>query len=376
MRVAAFLATQQLGLSTIGMARKPPATLRQRGGQAGNIAATAPGGAAEAGPPAKAAGRARRILSAQLPTVLLATLVIHKAATDSLGRFTRNTGAEYSATSASILGEFIKVPVLLTAITFFEGPSRVLPILREARDVAPWNLCLPGLAWAVQNVLYFMALSHLSAASYQILSQTKLLFTGFFMSALLGKRLSMKQILSLGLLLAGSAATQVSEISRASLVGSGNALYGGFLAVLGAFLAALPNVYYEKILKSSEATSSFWAKNVQVTFWIAAWLSIGGVAKVFAEGGVGGLRALGNVSGVLDGVTFWVWSLITMQSLKCLIIPATLKYADNILYAFAKPAAILVTAAGTTMATGIVPTPVFCAGAVLCTVAMVMYEAK
>ena len=88
-----------------------------------------------------------------------------------------------------------------------------------------------------------------SAASYQILSQSKLIFTGFFMVTLLGKRLSAKQLLALVVLLAGSVCTQLSEISRSSLVGGGNPLYGGFLTVLGAALSALPNVYYEKILK-------------------------------------------------------------------------------------------------------------------------------
>ena len=54
-----------------------------------------------------------------------------------------------------------------------------------------------------------MALSHVSAASYQILSQSKLIFTGFFMVTLLGARLTLKQCLALVLLLSGSVCTQV-----------------------------------------------------------------------------------------------------------------------------------------------------------------------
>ena len=52
-----------------------------------------------------------------------------------------------------------------------------------------------------------------------------------------------------------------------------------------------------------------------------------------------------GLGGMFDGITFWVWFVAFLQGFKCLLIPATLKYADNILYAFAKPASIFLTAA-------------------------------
>ena len=117
--------------------------------------------------------------------------------------------------------------------------------MKEAWSDEPLKLALPGLAYAVQNVLYFLALSHISAASYQLLSQTKLLFTGFFMSALLGQSLGLAQFAALALLMGGSVLTQLSEVSRAALLGGAGAdpsaaLYGGALTVLGAALSGTP----------------------------------------------------------------------------------------------------------------------------------------
>lgn len=43
------------------------------------------------------------------------------------------------------------------------------------------------------------------------------------------------------------------------------------------------------------------------------------------------------------------------QGFKCLLIPATLKYADNILYAYAKPASVFITAVATALISGILP---------------------
>lgn len=105
---------------------------------------------------------------------------------------------------------------MLSAIACFEGPRRVMPILKEAWSDDKWRLCLPGLAYAAQNVLYFMALSHISAASYQLLSQTKLLFTGVFMATLLGKKLGAAQYAALALLMGGSVLTQLSEVIKRS----------------------------------------------------------------------------------------------------------------------------------------------------------------
>lgn len=86
---------------------------------------------------------------------------MHKCVTDGLSRYTRTTGVAYSATTVAILGELVKVPILAGAVMTFEGPRRFIPLVKEAMKEEPLKLMLPGLAYASQNILYFMALSHL-----------------------------------------------------------------------------------------------------------------------------------------------------------------------------------------------------------------------
>lgn len=303
-----------------------------------------------------------------LPYVLLTLMMGHKCLTDGLGRFTRVSGTPYSATGAAILGEVTKVPVLLLAILLFEGRERLGWILRESVRDAPFSLVLPGLAYSSQNILYFQALSHVSVATYQILSQSKLLFTAFFMVVLFNKRITGRQVFALVLLMVGSFMTQLSEMSRSAATG-GNALYGCVLTLAGAVTSALPNVYYEKVLK--DKASNQWVKNIQLTFWISVGLVLFGLPSM-----LGSLGSQGASSpGLWTGITPWVWALVWLQSLKCLLVPATLKYADNILYSYIKPVSIVLTAAVSAVVSGIVPTGSFVGGALLVMVSVWLYGA-
>merc|ERR1711971_919364 len=91
------------------------------------------------------------------------------------------------------------------------------------------------------------------------------------MGIILKQRLTRWQVLALILLLVGSIFTQLSE-GASSSVASSKPLYGGFLTLLGALLSALPNVYYEKMIKTKGL--NMWAQNMQVTFWIGLWLIV------------------------------------------------------------------------------------------------------
>lgn len=311
-----------------------------------------------------------------LPQVLLCLLVIHKCGTDCLSRYTRSSGVPYSATTVAILGEVVKVPILACAIMIFEGKSSVKPILQHALTDAPYSLALPGLAYASQNILYFVALSHLSATSYQLLSQTKLLFTGFFMWFLLEERLTMRKVGALLLLLAGSILTQLSElmskstISGKSIDATGNVqpLLGGALTVLGAAMSALPNVYYEKVLKRKHENQ--WIRNVQLTFWITIFLLMFGLPSILATiaSSESGLN-----SGLVSGISGWVYLVMLLQGFKCLLIPATLKYSNNIFYAYSKPAAILLTAVVTAVTTGQTPSAQFVIGGLLVVASLLIW---
>jgi hypothetical protein len=43
-----------------------------------------------------------------------------------------------------------------------------------------------------------------------------------------------------------------------------------------------------------------------------------------------------------EGFTPAVWGVVLLKSFSCILVPITLKYADNIVYSYAKPSSIVV----------------------------------
>jgi len=257
---------------------------------------------------------------------------------------------------------------LLATVLAFEGRAGLRKVLKLVVTDSPFALALPGLAYSIQNILYYQALSHLSVASYQVLSQSKLLFTAFFMAILLKRQLSTRQIGALLLLMLGTIITQLSEMSRSTMTG-GNALYGGFLAITGAALSALPNVYFEKVLKTEG--QNMWSRNIQLSFWIWFWLIVISLPSLMSTSDIN----LASGESMMTGITAWVWVVIVLQGFKAILIPATLKYGDNILYSYAKPMSILLAAIFSAVVSGIFPGTLFVVGSVLVLASMQLYGA-
>lgn len=360
-----------------------------RGGGLGS--ALAPLGAEGGGGGHAAVGRGGAVkgffLRRRTP-LLFAALVAQKVSADVLTDATQRAGA-YSGATVSMLSEIAKFPVLVGAIVVFGGGAkRLKPTVRRAIEDTPFKIAWIAAAYAAQNLLYFAALGRISAASYQVLSQSKLIFTAILAVTMLGQRLVAKQVVALGALLGGSVLVQLSEVGGAAARGGGGAeaLLGGGLTVAGALLSAAPNVWYEKILKTDGEDE--WARNVQVTFWIFAWLA----ATQFSAS-VRAFRALSAPAaaaaaapwaspaaaaratfGSLDGITPAVWCVVALKSLNGILIPATLKYAGNLVYLYAKPTAIVATALATSLATRAPPSPKFALGAALVIWSMTAFQ--
>jgi drug/metabolite transporter (DMT)-like permease len=232
------------------------------------------------------------------------------------------------------------------------GAKRIGETLREVRT-APLNLWWIALCYAINNIIYYPTMSHLSPASYQIISQTKLLFTAGLMASFFKKRFSLRQFGALGALLLGSVLVQVSEMSVAVATGA-NVMLGSSLALLGALLAAIPNVFYERLLKREGENE--WAKNVQITNGIMLWILGTEVARACDPSNpVGALVAHFTPANFFAGWTPWVWCICILKSLNTLLIPATLQYGDSILLNYAKPSAIVLLLGFSAVAGGVLP---------------------
>lgn len=181
--------------------------------------------------------------------------------------------------------------------------------------------------------------------------------------------------MALGMLCFGAVFTQLAEVSGAALLGGkGNVLLGCGLTVLSALLASLPNVFYERLLKTDGQKE--WVTNVQLTTWIFIWVCLvrvldpsNGIAAASSSGGF--LASLGEMT---HGFTPLVWVITFLKTLNAVIIPLCLKYGDNIIYGYAKPVSIILTCVVTAAITGTWPAPFMVFGVTMVLSSMALYS--
>mmetsp|Transcript_97081 Transcript_97081/g.257958 ORF Transcript_97081/g.257958 Transcript_97081/m.257958 type:complete len:404 (-) Transcript_97081:77-1288(-) len=250
-------------------------------------------------------------------------------------------GPRYLNTTAIFFGEVLK---LFSSLALHWYSSKDSADFREALSLQtgalhPLSLAMtsvPSLLYAVQNNLLYVGISHLSAGTYQVTCQFKILTTAFLSVLILGTKLGYDKWAALLLLTAGVAIVDTSGgRASASTAGaesaSGTAM--GLSAVAGAcFISGLAGVYLEKMLKQSNA--SLWVRNIQLALSgllfsaIIAWRADGAAIKQ---------------NGVFQGYNTTVWAVVFCQALGGLLVAAVMKYADNILKCFGCAIAIVLT---------------------------------
>ena len=199
------------------------------------------------------------------------------------------------------------------------------------------------------------------------------------------------QVGAVFLLIAGALMVQFQELGTATAVAgvTTSAVYwAAFLTLFSSFISALPNVVYEKVLKAEGANQ--WVNNVQVTWWIIIWVTLAGLIGPLksALGGAGAAALAGALPpltlsglkasfvGAFAGFTPAVWGVVVLKARNGLIIPATFKYADNIVYSYAKPSSIVVTTVLGAVLAGQLPAPSLVAGVALVLLSIQLYSSK
>ena len=360
-----------------------------------------------------------------LKWVVLILLVVQNAATTILVQTTRSSPAQsgvvYLGGAAVLISELIKLPTCLLLICREEGGvkqmvTKVHDAVFSSRRIGDTiRMGVPALCYGLQNLLFFVALSNLSATSYQLWSQTKVLFTALFFVKILGQQLRPKQWFALTLLTGGVAAVQLAQAGTetaqaaglaargASVTGStgaaaeaaaaagaslaGSSVTIGIVAVLlSSLLSGFANVYFEKVLKEAEceyedscelsedgsgpqpnAPVSLWVRNVQLAIFSIPQAAL---LLLFSSQS----RSVVLEHGLLAGFTPLVWLVTLLTAGGGLLIAAVVKYADNVLKTYATAIAIVVTCIIGTVTTGVAPAPGFLCGMALVLLSMLMYN--
>ncbi|KAJ8502906.1 hypothetical protein ONZ45_g11328 [Pleurotus djamor] len=205
-----------------------------------------------------------------------------------------------------------------------------------------WKLSIPAILYVIQNNLQYVAASNLDAATFQVSYQMKILTTAAFSVLLLRKRLAPTQWLALLFLAIGVGIVQIQAGSTSSSTHGPSAgmahdmnAFKGFMAVTAAcFTSGLAGVYFEMVLKNSQA--DLWVRNVQLSLFslLPALLPI--VYTHASEGFINAFDSLFRNFGA------WAWATVLVQVLGGLITALVIKYSDNILKGFATSLSIVI----------------------------------
>jgi UDP-sugar transporter A1/2/3 len=224
------------------------------------------------------------------------------------------------------------------------------------------RVSVPAMLYVVQNNLQYVAVSNLDAPTFQVMYQLKILTTAIFSVVMLRKTVLLTQWSAIMTLMLGVALVQLDEdaSTAASAVKAGQESQSttkGLLAVVAACVCSgFAGVYFEKILKGAGSQATLWERNVQMCF-LGLALSGGGLVyndfdSIMTRGFFYGYRPV-------------VWAAICMSAFGGLLTAVVVKYADNILKAFATSIAVVLSVIMSVFVFDKVPTGQFVVGAIL-----------
>lgn len=259
-------------------------------------------------------------------------------------KLTLSLGAEYGLFARAHAAHRALSAATLTGFTSHMGA--------EVLNASSLQLAVPGLLYCVQNNLLFVAISNLSVPVYQVTMQFKILTTALFSVLILGRRLSWQQVLSLFVLTASVAAVQLGasdEGNHVEVVGTGgesresrepaleqNQMVGLSAIVVASLSSGFNGVWFEKVVKGGGRPVSIFIRNTQLAFF-------GGIIAVVIVAANDGARIAEN--GLFDGFSPLTWAVISMQAAGGLLVSFTIRFADNILKAFATSISIVLATA-------------------------------
>ena len=257
---------------------------------------------------------------------------------------------EYSVGSATLACEILKL--LFSAVGLCVLLVRQPELKGSVLSNRPWRefgqFFVPSAIYFVNNNLVFVILQALDPSTFQLVSQTKTIFTGLLFRFMLKRRLNIFQWVALFFLGCGTACSQIPEaeavrhsgvelVREAPQVTGMNELkfpaYVGVLfTLLTAVLSSLAGVYNELLLKGRVTAPLHW-QNMQM-YIHGVWLNF--AFMMVYDGAV--IRS----SGVFHGYTWVTWAAIVCNASVGITVSAVLKYCDNIARVYAHSIAMLV----------------------------------
>lgn len=279
---------------------------------------------------------------------LLLAVVFQNAALNIAARRSRVTAAEvqeetgcgHKSTTVVVVIECVKVVVSIILYSIERGSALAfveMAQITNSHRLESAKILVPAFLYVAQNNLLLVAADNLEGPVLALFGQLKIIATALFSVVLLRRTLGCRRWISLFVLTASIALVQISQMSSSSSgdgggdEGSKNLPLGLAISVVVSTISGFSGVYFELVLKGSPI--SVWVRNLHLATF-STFVAVGAVlsndyADVQRCGFFAGYRPV-------------VWLYVAVQAGGGLLIAAVIKYADNILKAFATSVAIVV----------------------------------
>nr|CAG4635571.1 EOG090X098P [Artemia franciscana] len=233
---------------------------------------------------------------------------------------------QFLSATAVVMTELIKAAVCFLVVLVQDkfnivsfGRTVNEKIIKMPMDLL--KLCLPAFISVIVNNLFFVGITNLDVVTYQITYQMKIFVAAVFTVFYLKRKISIRQWIALAILVIGVILAQLGLKSNTDyLAKDGKNTAIGFVAVVVAcILSRFAGVYVEKILK--EPGSLIFFINMQFSI-LSSFISLI-ICFIFDWKPI-------FDKGFFFGYDWVVWGIVCLQVMVGLLIPAVLKYADNI----------------------------------------------
>ena len=212
-------------------------------------------------------------------------------------------------------------------------------------------MCVPSLLYVMQNSLQFVAVNHLDASTFTILSQLKILTTAVCSVLMLGTRLSLRKWRALMLLVIGAVLVQFPTTSTSTTAttaaSASRTSFTGLAAIVGMVcLSGIAGIWLEKFLKNKDTTplpspilssppaATLWERNLQ--------LSLYGILFGLSSVAINDYRAV-REQGFFHSYSMWTLFVILTAAVGGLIVAVVVKYTNTIVKGFATSISIMLT---------------------------------
>ncbi|GMF10967.1 unnamed protein product [Phytophthora lilii] len=213
--------------------------------------------------------------------------------------------------------EFLKLLLALVPLSLTRGEGGLLNQLKTWRlRAAVATTVLPALIYVLQNLLNHAAVVALDGVTFNVLNQTKIIWTALLVYVLLGTRQSPLQIMALALLCVAAVlmttdSVEAEDGEKDEGQASDAAVFTGmYQALLGAVLSALAGSIIQRALQREKRNQ----------YMVTVELSVLGEMTLLALAVVqGGLMPAVTGSGKGDSQDgMWQgWSVMTLAALMC-----------------------------------------------------------